>query len=159
MKQTIRAFSLGLLSATILLSITYYLDKEQQSVVKTEPTTEQMVSALEEQGYYVSEDTPKVERSEQPEQKNEASPKSNPEEDSAIQEDETVVYNLSIKTGMTDRTVAESLSKTGIIDNKQAFLTFLRENNYATRIQIGDFVLNNKMTYEEVAKIITKSGS
>ncbi|MDC3413385.1 hypothetical protein NC797_10670 [Aquibacillus sp. 3ASR75-11] len=152
MKQTVRAFALGLLSATILLSIPFLLDYRSKETTKNNyPSTEQMILALEEDGYNVSKLSSEV-------VDEETSEKENDEMDNSGEKVE-ISYTLTIEPGMTTNAIVNELFDANVIDDEQAFLTFLAENEYGTKIQPGEFYFNREMTYEEIAIVITKSDS
>jgi hypothetical protein len=73
------------------------------------------------------------------------------------EEKEVTNFSLEIKSGMNSSEIAELLAKHNIVANKEEFEQFMITNNYQTKIQLGIFVLNNEMSYEEISKILTKS--
>lgn len=60
---------------------------------------------------------------------------------------------------MTTGEISLQLRNAEIIEDEVEFEQFLIKNGYNTKVQIGIFQLHNKMTYEEIAKIITKNKS
>ena len=64
---------------------------------------------------------------------------------------------LTISPGMYSESVSAELVRLGIITNQKEFNSYLVNNGYAERIQTGDFKLKADMSYDEIARIITKS--
>ena len=85
-------------------------------------------------------------------------------EEPTTKEPETQKPSSDIKTvtftvtdGMYSEAVTEVLFKAGIITNKAEFNSFLEKNGYSRIIQNGKHTVNSSMSYEEIAKIITKT--
>ncbi|WP_117169219.1 endolytic transglycosylase MltG [Paraliobacillus sediminis] len=150
MKPFIRVFTFGLLTATILLSITFFLEKDKETVSK-ELSTEEMITKLENQGYFVTNEDPTsiTEEDDTIDMEN--------EQEEVIEketEEDTDTYNLSIESGMTISEVANYLVAANIIDSQEAFIAYITDNDYGTSIQIGQFELNSDMSTEEIANTI-----
>lgn len=64
---------------------------------------------------------------------------------------------LTISPGMYSESVSAELVRLGIITNQNEFNSYLVNNGYAERIQTGDFKIKADMSYDEIARIITKS--
>lgn len=64
---------------------------------------------------------------------------------------------LTISPGMYSESVSAELVRLGIITNQKEFNSYLVNNGYAERIQTGDFKIRADMSYDEIARIITKS--
>lgn len=64
---------------------------------------------------------------------------------------------FTVKDGMYSEAVTDILYNAGIISNKAEFNNFLEKNGYSRIIQNGKHTVNSSMTYEEIAKIITKT--
>lgn len=64
---------------------------------------------------------------------------------------------LTISPGMYSESVSAELVRLGIITNQKEFNSYLVNNGYAERIQTGDFKIKADMSYDEIARIITKS--
>ena len=65
--------------------------------------------------------------------------------------------SFTVTDGMYSEAVTDILYKNGIISNKAEFNSFLEKNGYSRIIQNGKHTVNSSMTYEEIAKIITKT--
>lgn len=64
---------------------------------------------------------------------------------------------LTISPGMYSESVSAELVRLGIITNQKEFNSYLVNNGYAERIQTGDFKVKADMSYDELARIITRS--
>lgn len=64
---------------------------------------------------------------------------------------------LTISQGMYSESVSAELARLGIITNQKEFNSYLVNNGYAERIQTGDFKVKADMSYDELARIITRS--
>lgn len=64
---------------------------------------------------------------------------------------------LTISPGMYSESVSAELTRLGIITNQKEFNSYLVNNGYAERIQTGDFKVKADMSYDEIARIITRS--
>ena len=63
---------------------------------------------------------------------------------------------LTISPGMYSESVSAELVRLGIITNQKEFSSYLVNNGYAECIQTGDFKIKADMSYDEIARIITK---
>lgn len=72
----------------------------------------------------------------------------------ASQED-YVTATITVVGGMGSEEVALLLEDAGIIESAADFDSFLNQNGYSTRIEIGTFEVNSQMTYEEIADILS----
>ncbi len=159
-KRSIRSFALGILLSVSLIGIFYFL--EEKNPVQ-EPIREQEAkSFLEEQGFIIltkeqfNELESSVEEAKETEKQFKTEQESKPEET-----DETTINDTTMKleiiSGMVSHDIASLLKKNKIIDDANQFETYLEENGYSKRIQLGVFELKTGMSYKEIAKIITKS--
>ena len=68
----------------------------------------------------------------------------------------TIKTVIAIEEGSDSTTVANSLEEAKIIDNAKAFNDFLVETGYASKIKIGEYEVDEKMTFQQIADTITK---
>ncbi|MBM7569662.1 hypothetical protein [Aquibacillus albus] len=174
MKQSVQAFALGILCATALLSIVYYLDKNNTNHSVT-LTNQQMIKHLEESGYNVEDSPPNTTNSTEEEtqklessvdsmetnelktEKEEVEPHENEDDLEEEADKEKVTHHtLVINTGMSSMTIADELFNIGLIQDTEEFNQFLEENDYSTKIQIGEYQLSTDMTEKQIADTITK---
>ncbi len=67
----------------------------------------------------------------------------------------TVKTIIAIEEGSDSTSVAQSLEDAHIIEEAKAFNDFLVEKKYAQRIRIGEYVVNENMSFKEIAETIT----
>ncbi|MBQ4522707.1 MAG: hypothetical protein IJA10_07125 [Lachnospiraceae bacterium] len=79
----------------------------------------------------------------------------NASEDKEVVVQETVT--IDITKGMTSEDVANMLYDLGIIDDVIKFSYYLHNNGYSLRVNVGTFEIPSDASYEEIARIITKS--
>ncbi|MFS0672820.1 hypothetical protein [Ornithinibacillus sp. 179-J 7C1 HS] len=184
MKQTIRAFAIGLFTAAlIMLVINYFTSSSKEDF--SEMPIEDVVNELKEQGYrvlteteYISlsmdgevnkKETEVASETEEVSDKDESDDnKSSTEESTDNQSEESSAnqteqqeptaksYTLTIEAGMPSSTISNQLESNGIIDSSSEFISYLEDEGYANRIQLGQFTLSSDMSYFEIAEALTK---
>lgn len=168
MKQPVRAFSIGLFTAgIILLAIVLFFDKPQDRTSNL--SQEEMVESLEEDGLQVlseeeyislsvkNEPENKKEEETKTEKKDEEQPeKADKEEKEKQDKKEVKKYTLKIEPGLaSSSSISSILEENGIIDSASEFSQYLEKNDYSQYVQIGTFELTSDMTFNEVAETIT----
>lgn len=73
----------------------------------------------------------------------------------AASQEDYVTATITVIGGMGSEEVALLLEDAGIVESAAAFDSFLNQNGYSTRIEIGTFEVNSQMTYEEIADILS----
>ncbi|MFC4558819.1 hypothetical protein ACFO3D_11415 [Virgibacillus kekensis] len=172
MKQSIRAFALGLLSAGIILLISFIMSDSGKT---EELTVDQMVKVVEENGYHVmteseyisvsveENDDKEKEKKDQKEDKQPATENKKKDESAnekvpsnqSQEEEKPTTYTLTIESGMAPSTISDVLQKNGIIENADEFTKYLEEQDYSTKVQLGEFKLNSEMSHYEIAETLT----
>lgn len=66
-------------------------------------------------------------------------------------------YTFEIVSGQSSVSVSEHLKEIGLIFDSEEFDRYLCQNGYDKRISTGSFEISADASYEEIAKIITKS--
>ena len=66
-------------------------------------------------------------------------------------------FTFTIERGMYSEAVTKLLVQGGIITNEAEFNLFMENTGYEEKIQTGVYTVNSGMSYEEIAKIITKN--
>jgi cell division protein YceG involved in septum cleavage len=84
----------------------------------------------------------------------------NPDKDSmekgASKKDPSIVtYTIKVKTNMTTTEIADSLANEKIIDDAAEFEAYMNDHDFSKKIQIGEFVVTNNMTYRQLANTLT----
>lgn len=152
MKQSIRTFALGILCATLLLGVTYYLTDASETA--NEISQAETITKLEQDGYVVSNTGTDYQNSnENPEMEQPSDQETSNQNGS----EESFTYTLTIEAGMSPKEIIEKLYNANIIEDEQEFAQYLNENNYRTSIQIGEFEVSSDMTNEEVAETIANN--
>lgn len=173
MKHSLRMFTSGLLSATLIFALYYYFIYEVTPEVLTVNetlTNADMIQALESEGYYISDepfdiDTDDNNDTETPTDEEDEDPLEDLDENESSEEipeniiDEQPANNtfiLTIEPGMSVSQVADYLILANIVDSRDEFANYLLENGYGTNIQVGSFELERDMSLEEVAETIAR---
>ncbi|MFD2658337.1 endolytic transglycosylase MltG [Gracilibacillus thailandensis] len=167
MKQIIRAFSLGLFVAAVVIGVTYYVEKPEQAQSTSPPTIDDSIKQVENDGYYVYEEDleSKVSQLEQEivelqEDRNSkleeptADLDQQTEESEAEEEGEEIT--ITIESGMTMPEIIALLDENELIADEDAFLSYLEENELSRFIQIGEFNLHRGMSVEELTNTLTR---
>lgn len=153
-KRNTRAFALGVLMTTSLLGAYYYSTNETNS---TSLTMEKAEAYLANKGYVIVLES---DHKEMETQLTNASQKLEELEanllDNKEQTSDSVTYKLKIVSGTTPSEIAEILKQKKIISDSTDFETFLIDNEYQTKIQVGTFTVNSAMSLNEISKLITK---
>jgi len=160
MKQLLRTYAFGLLTATAIIGIYYFfIEDHSPEVVNLAMTETDMISELESSGYFIYQTEPNIiDQSENNKAKQEPTEDEDVNSNTADQDtDETndnLDFTLTIEPGMSISQIANYLSIANIIDSEAELIDYLVENDYATNIQVGQFNLNQEMSLEEVVEII-----
>ncbi|WP_099158512.1 endolytic transglycosylase MltG [Virgibacillus ndiopensis] len=178
MKQPVRLFSIGVFATSIILLVFYFF--EDSKAKSNEMNTDEMITAIEEDGYrviteseYISlsvndkkeikdnkESTEKQEKDANTDQKEDATSekeKENEKEEETPAENEAVKkYTLKIESGMASSTISSRLAENGIIKDANEFTQYLEDEGYSTKIQLGEFELTSSMSSFEIAEELTK---
>lgn len=177
MKQTLRAFSLGMLVTTLIFSTHFFFFSEDTPNTIASPSDADMIETLEDSGYtiYTDEelaayiDAQLTEQMLTEENQNndrdtgESEPSSTPENEPSIEDtseidqeadNDTSSFILTIEPGMTITEVSNYLIIANLIESREQFVDYLSDNGYATNIQVGSFELNRDMSLAEVVEVI-----
>lgn len=155
----LRGISIGIVIATCLLSVVYFVTPKQENALSKEKVEQylstQDLVAISKQEYeqLKLKDTNAT--------KNETSKPKSEEKEEAVEEKEeeeipTQHFTLTIVSGMNSLEIANILEDNQIISSGQEFDAYLTENEINTLIQIGTFELSSDMSFEEIADIISK---
>jgi predicted flap endonuclease-1-like 5' DNA nuclease len=167
-KIHLRAFAFGLLLSTSIFGTYYYFSGDNGAAAKL--SNKELIAQVEDKGYKVVEEkvyeeleakangaeaAPTEEETKETEQTdttNEEAAKEEEQPAEAVKE-----YKLNIISGMQSSEIATLLKDAGIITDAFDFEQYLINTGYHTKVQLGEFVVKSDMTYEQLAKIITKS--
>jgi len=182
MKQPIRYFSIGLLTATIISLITFLFLYEPTSD-GTDFSIDELITEIEKEGFYVLTESEYISYAVQKDQlkdnnddedeqesednsndvvendENDTSNENNGEEndENSAETEEVFTYTLVVEPNMLGPTVSQLLLDNNIIDDADAFNRYLEEEGYAPYIQIGEHKLSSDMSFYEIAETIARS--
>lgn len=163
MKHTLRAFALGLLTATSLLAFAYS-QQDVNEAKATEPSKEDAEALLAEKGYVVltenkwtklTEQASSIEETDTNTQENDETEQETTQDDTS-ESSKVNAYKLSIQEGMVPEDISQVLAENNIIEDAEAFRQYLTENEFSRYIQIGEYTVVDQMSFLEIAKIITR---
>lgn len=148
MKYYLRGLGIGLVITTLILTVSHHIGNSKTDEEGTQPqaTTGSVIAYTKEDKTKDQEETTK-----QPPQPT----------TQQIQQTENNGGNTEITIDIqgvyygTD--VADLLYDAGVITDKQEFSDYLKENGYDTMIREGSYTFTKDDTYENLAKIITRS--
>ena len=178
LKYYLRGLGMGILVSTVILMIVYH--------TKNHMTDSDVIERAKELGMVMKEDSlfdeteSKDEQSTTKEPSSEQSTTEQPTTEQPTTEEPTTkepvteepttkepttqqptgdlkTVTFTVKDGMYSEAVTDILYNAGIISNKAEFNSFLEKNGYSRIIQNGKHTVNSSMTYEEIAKVITKT--
>lgn len=75
-------------------------------------------------------------------------------EDGQGQRDLSDPFRLQIQKGDVARNVCETLAANGVVDDAEAFRTYLSQTGYASFMSVGAYDIPYNLTYEEIAQIL-----
>lgn len=158
-KHSLRSFAIGmLLSASIIGSFYYYLEnksQEQATISVSEAT-----SYLQTKGFTVlAEDEynnlqKQIAEKKQEQAKSAANEKEKTQEEPTEEQQDNIAYTLKVKSGMSISEIAELLYKEKIVKDQEEFETYLIDNGYHTKIQVGSFPLTSDMSHKKLPKLL-----
>lgn len=158
MKQPIRYFAIGLLTASVILLLAFYFF--DQSKPKAEDLSiDEIKEAIKVDGYRVVTEAEYISLSVNDEEKNEKDDQKEKKEDADKKKDdkpEKETYTINIKSGMLPSEISEILAKNNVIKDADEFDQYLEKNEYSKYIQLGKHKLTHDMSNEEAAKALTK---
>lgn len=186
MKQTIRAFALGLFTASLIILVVLFATNGGKNTTSNLSTNE-MITSLKNDGYrvmteseYISlsvqYDEARTEENEKKQAEHEekrqeiegetkdkkddkakSQDKDKDKEKSKDKEKEDVrTVTIKVESGMPPSKISDRLESEGVIDDARKFDEYLEKNDYVKYIQLGEHKVETNMTQEEVAKALTK---
>ena len=133
-------------------------EPQSGSVDKEEPSESETNTEVEDSSKEPSESEKPIE-SEKPSESETPSESEETTTQTPPQHVEVTQYVLHIVWGDYPRKIANELYESGMIDNAKAFRNYLADycEQNKKEIRVGTYTITKGMTYEEIAKIITKS--
>ncbi|QXE00430.1 endolytic transglycosylase MltG [Terribacillus sp. DMT04] len=153
MKQVIQGFAAALLLAGACMLVLYFASDDGTAkttsaapIKKEELDTEEMKTRLEKDDYYILSSKDYEELQKKTETKDKAKTAS----------EQTKKFQLKLESGMTSDEVAQLLEKKSILEDGDAFLTYLNVTNASKSLQVGTYDVNSDMSYDEITDLLTK---
>lgn len=155
-KYRLRAFSFGIIFTVAVIGTYYYFFMNIEQTTVAAPTIEQAKKVVVAHDFVVltKKEHLKLEQANEQLKTLKEQQKKQPEKEK--QEKKIETYTLKVKTGMTSDDIAQLLKKAQIIDSERDFIDFMAINGYSKSIQLGSFKLTDEMSYEQIAKTITR---
>ncbi|HLR62398.1 MAG TPA: hypothetical protein VK097_08140 [Lentibacillus sp.] len=178
MKQIIRSFAFGLLTAGIVLLGVFYVADEPQPEAENIPA-EDMIDIIESEGYHVlteseyisvsvesdkdknnkgnSDDGDQQQNSSEETNSDDSNDSNNEQNNSSDSTDESSpkTYTLTVESGVAPSEISQTLEENDIIDDADAFTEYLEDEGYSELVQLGEFELSSDMDQKEIAETIT----
>ncbi|MFD2446066.1 hypothetical protein ACFSO7_19080 [Bacillus sp. CGMCC 1.16607] len=159
--RAFRSFGFGILFSVSIIGTSYLvLDKQSE---KTEVTVEDAKNTLKKADYqvYTTKEFEEVKKEiraqiEKETKENQAQNKNKAKLNNSPQKT-MITYHLEIVSGMTSQDIVDRLSKAKLVKEPEKLQNYLDEHHYSTKIQLGVFELTSEMSFEQIAKTITKS--
>jgi hypothetical protein len=176
-RLTLRAFSLGMLITAGLIGAFYFFSKDDYINLSDSKAAK---ASVKENGYILlsekeynelkgrtAEETESSQAEDKPakegdkpakegDKKADAEEKPKQDEQENKAEPKVITYKITISSGMDTGEIASQLAAAKIITNESAFKQYLISSGMHTKIQLGTFELNNEMTSQQIATVITK---
>lgn len=147
-KTNVRAFSLGILFATIFFScFLFFQEEEIEEPVQESEKSHETTAEIER----LTDRITTLERENRKLQKTIRSLEEKTEQPAF----EPVL--IEIHAGMTNDDVVELLGAKNLIADDGMFKQFMIEHGYDRKIQVGTYILYPEMSHEAIAETITKS--
>ncbi|MBO1000572.1 endolytic transglycosylase MltG [Bacillus sp. SD075] len=147
-KARLQGLSAGIIFTTTIFAGFYY----GTGLFKgTAPTAEEAKELLVKQGFVVTLPMEETKQTIQP--KN--AEKDLMEKETSKKDSSIVSYTIKVNTNMTTTEIADRLSKEKIIDDAAEFEVYMNDHDFSKKIQIGEFVVTNNMTYRQLANTLT----
>ena len=140
-KARLQGLSAGIIFTTTIFAAFYYGTDKFEG---TTPSVEEAKELLVKKGFVVTLPTEEAKKTVQPK-----------DPDKVLMEKEASTYTIKVKTNMTTAEIADLLSKEKIIDDAAEFEAYMNDRDFSKKIQIGEFVVTNNMTYRQMANTLT----
>ncbi len=147
-KARLQGLSAGIIFTTTIFAGFYYGTGLSAG---TPPTAEEAKELLVKKGFVVTLPMQEAKENVQPKD----SDKDSMEKEASKKDPSIVTYTIKVKTNMTTTEIADSLYKEKIIDDAAEFEAYMNDRDFSKKIQIGEFVVTNNMSYRQLANTLT----
>ncbi len=143
-KGRLQGFSAGIIFTTCIFAGCYY----GTGIIKgSDLTSDEAKELLEKDGFTVSLPNKEAQQALKPSRDIDQKPK--------VEQTPIVSYTMKVKSNMTSAEIATMLVEEKIIDDAAEFETYMNEHDFSKKIQIGEFVVTNTMTYRQLANTLS----
>ena len=176
-KYYIRGIGIGIIFATLVLTISFYFGKG--SFAKEKLSDEEIIERATELGMVMEATTEEgndENTEENPEEVAEESDESNTEKEATVtaeaapqiedvassdsEEAETITYvPFTVRGGESSEIVSENLKKAGLIDSVDDFNKYLSKIKVDNLIQSGTFYVKQGSSYDDIAALLVNKDS
>ena len=137
-----RAKELGMIENTIIKDVAMPKDDEEVIAEVKEESQEEIQEEIPEDIQEEVEETPE---------------ETEPEVEVEAEPEAEAVVTVSVVSGDSSWSVAKRMEEIGLVDSAKEFDAFLCGNGYDKRISVGTYEISNNASWEDMAKIITKT--
>ncbi len=137
-----RAKELGMIENTIIKDVATPKDEEEVKEEIKEESQEEIQEEIPEDIQEEVEETPEG---------------IGPEGEAEVEVEAEAVVTVSVVSGDSSWSVAKRMEEIGLVDSAKEFDAFLCGNGYDKRISVGTYEISSNATWEDMAKIITKT--
>lgn len=168
LKYYLRGIGIGVIFATLLLSISFYFGGSDFS--SKEMTDEEIIEKATELGMVMPEDSEEDEATDETtsEEETEATSDATTEEETATEEETVPEYEpvvessettvkyvpFTVNSGESSDTVAANLYKAGLVDSASEFNDYMNTLGVDNRIQSGTFYVKADSTYDDIIVLL-----
>ena len=136
-KYYLRGLGTGILFATVILTISFAVRENSVQGNEQDITQKTTIQETTEETKIIETTTQEIETTQ------------NSLNDYSV--------SVTVESGMSSEGVAAMLERAGVIENASEFDEYLRQNDYSKIISVGTYNIEPNSSYEEIAKIITKT--
>ncbi|GAB4073442.1 hypothetical protein GCM10028778_09530 [Barrientosiimonas marina] len=154
MKQIIRSFALGLLTAGIIMLGTFYFAGGSQADAD-DIATDDMIKHIKQEGYHVLTESEYIDASVKSDNDSNADKQDQDGDAKDKSKDDAKTYTLKVTSGTATSEISEELEEHGIIENAQKFSDYLEDEGYSEQIQLGKSNLSGDMDRKKIAETLT----
>lgn len=155
-KYRLQAFSFGVIFSVAVIGTYYYFFMNNEQTTVAAPTIEEAKKVVVAHDFVILTKKEHHDLEQANEQLSTLKEQQKKKSEQDKQEKKVKTYTLQVKTGMTSEDIAQLLKKAEMIDSERDFIDYMAINGYSKSIQLGSFTITDKMSYKEIAKIITR---
>lgn len=130
-------------------SITDLVDNSKETKTTAEATTEELITEATSTEEMSEEATTEATTEETTEE-------ATTEKETTEKQDSKTKAQITVKGGMGSQEIAKLLADAGLVKSASDFDSYLCQNGYDSKLEVGTFDLEGTMTYEELAKTLCK---